>query len=85
MNALIDMYVKFGIMYKAHILFDKTTYKKIFSWNTIIIAYVDNKFLNEALKLFEEISQRDTISWNAMITGYVNISRELGIRNSIFF
>ncbi|XP_057858385.2 pentatricopeptide repeat-containing protein At3g16610 [Cryptomeria japonica] len=55
MNALIDMYAKCGIMYKASKVFDNMQKRNVVSWTTMIAGYALHGCGSEALKLFEEM------------------------------
>lgn len=69
-NALMDMYAKYGRMQKARELFDKMPKQVTVSWNTMISGYAQNGALDEALQFFKRMPQPIVISRIAMIVGY---------------
>ncbi|XP_057865082.2 pentatricopeptide repeat-containing protein At2g13600 [Cryptomeria japonica] len=69
-NALIDMYAKFGRIEKASGLFDTMSQRDLVSWNSMTAGYAQNGILDKALELFNEMPQRNVVSWTAIVAGY---------------
>eukprot|EP01018_Ginkgo_biloba_P031744 Gb_11663 [translate_table: standard] len=69
-NALIDLYIKCGLIWNARNVFDEASERNVVSWNTMIAGYAQNGHVYEAMKLFQEMPERDMVSWTAMISGY---------------
>ncbi|KAI5055192.1 hypothetical protein GOP47_0030337 [Adiantum capillus-veneris] len=53
-NALIDMYVRRGLLARAQEVFDKLPLRDIVSWNVLISGY-SGRYGEEALKIFEQM------------------------------
>jgi pentatricopeptide repeat protein len=60
-NALLDMYVKCGMLHKAHRLLRELHVRDDISWNTLIVGYAQSGQCHEALTCFEEM-QADGLS-----------------------
>eukprot|EP01018_Ginkgo_biloba_P001353 Gb_22629 [translate_table: standard] len=69
-NALVDMYAKYGRVEDARELFNKMPQRDVVSWNAMIAGYAQNGHLNDALELFQKMPRRDVVSWTAMVAGY---------------
>ena len=54
-NALIDMYVKCGVLFKAQEVVDELPYRDVVSWNTIISGYAQQGKAEEALSCFNKM------------------------------
>ncbi|KAF3967627.1 hypothetical protein CMV_008390 [Castanea mollissima] len=52
-NSLLAMYMKFGDMGMARMLFDRMPERDLTSWNTMISGYVKNESPKEALVVFD--------------------------------
>ncbi|KAL4591492.1 hypothetical protein LXL04_004460 [Taraxacum kok-saghyz] len=74
-NALMDMYVKCGVMDSAESLFNKMPKKTIVSYTTMIAGYGRYGRIDAAKKLFDEMPERNVVPWNAMIGGYIQSKR----------
>ncbi|GFP92457.1 pentatricopeptide repeat-containing protein at1g56690 mitochondrial [Phtheirospermum japonicum] len=70
-SSQIAYHVRLGDIKTARELFDRTTYKNIASWNSIISGYFQNSKPNEAQLLFDAMPERNTVSWNGLISGYI--------------
>jgi len=53
MNALIDMYAKYGSVEKAPKLFDKMHNVNKVLWKAMIIGYTQNNFSKKVLETFK--------------------------------
>ncbi|GAV87369.1 PPR domain-containing protein/PPR_1 domain-containing protein/PPR_2 domain-containing protein [Cephalotus follicularis] len=74
-TAVIGMYVKFGRIGLARLVFDAMEVKNSVSWNTMIDGYMRYGEVDDAIKLFDEMPVRDKISWTALINGFVKNGR----------
>lgn len=54
-NALVDMYVKCGLLALARMLFDMIPTKDLISWTVMIAGYGMHGFGNEAIAAFDEM------------------------------
>lgn len=54
-NALVDMYVKCGLLVLAQLLFDMIPVKDLISWTVMIAGYGMHGFGNEAIAAFNEM------------------------------
>ncbi|KAH6559526.1 hypothetical protein KP509_1Z005100 [Ceratopteris richardii] len=54
-NALVDMYVKCGILSLARQNFDQLSIHDVVSWNTIISGYSEHGYGTEALQCYEQM------------------------------
>jgi pentatricopeptide repeat protein len=70
-SALVNMYVKCGIVEYARDVFDKMSERDVVSWNALIAGYVQNGLVDKAFKIFLEMPERNVVSWTAMVAGYV--------------
>ncbi|CAN4076081.1 unnamed protein product [Withania somnifera] len=75
MNAILDMYVKCGCLFKAKEIFDKMEVKDVYSWTSMIHGYAKNGEVDLAKKCFNVMPERNVVSWNAMIACYSQNSR----------
>ncbi|KAK7374473.1 hypothetical protein VNO80_07903 [Phaseolus coccineus] len=81
-TALVDMYVKFGVLDSAKKVFDEMSVRSRVSWTAVIVGYARCGDMGEARRLFDEMEDRDVVAFNAMIDGYaktgcVDLAREL--------
>ena len=54
-NALVDMYVKCGVLQKAQQLVDEHPDRNVISWNSLISGYVQEEQYDEALNCFDRM------------------------------
>ena len=62
-NALLDMYVKCGLLEKAQCLLEDIPIRNVVSWSTLIAGYTDKGEGHKALDCFEQM-QREGLSPN---------------------
>ncbi|KAK7340469.1 hypothetical protein VNO77_21173 [Canavalia gladiata] len=72
-TALVDMYVKFGVVGSARKVFDEMSVRSRVSWTAIIVGYSRCGDIDEARRLFDEMPDRDVAAFNVMIDGYVKL------------
>ncbi|KAL3633391.1 hypothetical protein CASFOL_000557 [Castilleja foliolosa] len=82
-SSQIAYHVRLGDIKTARELFDRTPYKNIASWNSIISGYFQNSKPNEAQLLFDAMPARNTVSWNGLISGYIK-NRMLNKARQVF-
>ncbi|XP_054804283.1 pentatricopeptide repeat-containing protein At5g66520-like [Prosopis cineraria] len=70
-NAMIDGYLKCGLVEAAREVFESMAEKNVGSWNAMISGLARCGMIDCARKLFDDMSDRDEISWSAIIDGYV--------------
>ncbi|KAI5056876.1 hypothetical protein GOP47_0028694 [Adiantum capillus-veneris] len=54
-NALVDMYMKCGVLSRAEEVFDNLPAHNVATWNTIISGFVEEECCKGALKAFEQM------------------------------
>ncbi|WOL17031.1 Pentatricopeptide repeat-containing protein [Canna indica] len=72
-NVVIRMYGSFGSVHDAQKVFDVSTQRDLFSWNSLMGAYVGSGNVDRARKLFDEMPEKDVVSWSTIIAGYVQV------------
>ncbi|KAK9758057.1 hypothetical protein RND81_01G203800 [Saponaria officinalis] len=85
-NAMIDGYVKAGLVGVARELFDSMAdeLKNLRTWNCMIGGYVQSEGdIGRAWELFETMPKRDLVTWNLMIDGHVKC-KEMEVANDLF-
>ncbi|XP_027351400.1 pentatricopeptide repeat-containing protein At2g44880 [Abrus precatorius] len=82
-TALVDMYVKFGVVGSARKVFDEMSTRSRVSWTAIIVGYARCGDMDEAGKLFDEMPDRDVAAFNVMIDGYVKLGC-MGLAQNLF-
>ncbi|XP_020244068.1 pentatricopeptide repeat-containing protein At1g15510, chloroplastic isoform X2 [Asparagus officinalis] len=55
-NALLSMFVRFGNLYIAWVVFGKMVERDIFSWNVMVGGYAKAGFFDEALDLYSRMT-----------------------------
>lgn len=58
-SALVNFYVKCGVLEHARQLFDKMSQRNVVSWTAMIAGYACNGHANEALRLFHQMQGSD--------------------------
>lgn len=74
-NALMDMYVKCGVLEEAKAIFERMVDKTTVSWTTMVVGYAKSGRLDVARRLFNEMPEKDVVPWNAMIGAYVQAQK----------
>ncbi|ONK79849.1 uncharacterized protein A4U43_C01F10790 [Asparagus officinalis] len=75
LNALIQMYIEFGLLGDARRVFVGIEVKDVVSWTTMMGGLVKCGMLEEAKKLFDEMPERNVVSWTSMIGGFSKARR----------
>ena len=55
MNALVDIYAKYGSMHKATKLFDRMPERDIISWNSIVAGFAQHGLVEKPLEAFKQL------------------------------
>ncbi|MCO5592084.1 hypothetical protein L7F22_046078 [Adiantum nelumboides] len=79
-NALVDMYVKCGVLLEAQNAFDELTIRDVVSWTALIAGYAQQGQGKEALGCFQRMLS-ENFSPNAIT--YVCILRACGIMQDV--
>ncbi|TKY60028.1 Pentatricopeptide repeat-containing protein [Spatholobus suberectus] len=69
-NAMMDMYVKCGVLRCARKMFDEMPARDVVSWTGLIVAYARSGDMRAARDLFDGLPVKDMVAWTAMVTGY---------------
>ncbi|KAJ9174203.1 hypothetical protein P3X46_017254 [Hevea brasiliensis] len=80
-TALLDMYVKCGVIRDARSVFDKLSSIDLVSWTAMIVGYTQSGFSNEALKLFMNKKWVDISPNNVTIVSVLSACAQLGNLN----
>ncbi|KAK9112239.1 hypothetical protein Scep_019758 [Stephania cephalantha] len=72
-NVLIKMYGDCGVIGDARKVFEGSSGRDLYSWNTMLSGYVDNGDLDRAKRLFDEMEERNVVSWSIVIKGFVQV------------
>ncbi|PON96683.1 Tetratricopeptide-like helical domain containing protein [Trema orientale] len=70
LNALLDMFVKCGLLIEARKIFDNMKTRDVFSWTSMVNGYAKWGELDLARRFFNCMPEKNAISWTAMIAGY---------------
>ncbi|KAK9724172.1 hypothetical protein RND81_05G053700 [Saponaria officinalis] len=78
-NALVDMYVKSGNINKALQVFERTTYKNVVSWTTIIVGLASHGLGREALEMFSRMERAGTRPNEITFIGILSACSHVGL------
>ncbi|KAG6398348.1 hypothetical protein SASPL_139806 [Salvia splendens] len=70
-NAVMDMYVKCGLMDDAKMVFDEMPERNVVSWTVLLWGVLKWEGLERGMKLFDEMPERNVIAWTIMIARHV--------------
>ncbi|XP_011626239.1 pentatricopeptide repeat-containing protein At5g48910-like [Amborella trichopoda] len=73
--SLINMYVNFGFMENASLVFEDNLLRDVVTWTSLLSGFVKCGDLEAAIEVFEQMPERNLVSWNAMIDGFVQFGR----------
>ncbi|KDP25879.1 hypothetical protein JCGZ_22909 [Jatropha curcas] len=76
-NALLAMYLKFGDIKVARMLFDRMPVRDLTSWNTMILGYVKNGKPKESLAIYELMKQTELLADDMTLIGLLCTCGEL--------
>ncbi|PUZ52277.1 hypothetical protein GQ55_6G257400 [Panicum hallii var. hallii] len=80
-NALVDMYVKCGVLRVARLLFDRLTKKNLISWTIMIAGYGMHGCGRDAIALFEEMKSSGVEPDSASFSAILYACCHSGLRN----
>ncbi|KAK9141031.1 hypothetical protein Scep_010712 [Stephania cephalantha] len=84
-NAVVNGYLRFGLLGLAREMFDEMPERGAADWNAMISGYWRRGRGGEACDLFDEMPERErnVVSWTAMVTGFAR-SGDLERARSLF-
>ncbi|XP_057840102.1 pentatricopeptide repeat-containing protein At1g15510, chloroplastic [Cryptomeria japonica] len=78
LNALIDMYAKYGSILKARELFDKMFQRNVVSWTALISGYAKNGLVEKALETFKQMQSAGVKPNSATIASILPACAKIG-------
>lgn len=69
-SAVVDGYVKCGMMGNARKLFDEMKVRDVLAWTTLVSGYAQCGDMESANDLFDKMPEKNPVSWTALISGY---------------
>ncbi|KAF2313592.1 hypothetical protein GH714_012318 [Hevea brasiliensis] len=70
-NALINMYVKCGLMGEARRVFSEMDERNVVSWSVLLEGVVNCEGVKNGRVVFDQMPVRNEVGWTVMIAGYV--------------
>jgi len=70
-NALMNVYVKFGLVGDARKVFEEIEVRSVVSWSCFLEGLVKWESVESGRVLFDEMPERNEVAWTVMIVGYV--------------
>lgn len=70
-NALMNVYVKFGLLGDAKKVFEEIEVPSVVSWTIVLEGLVKWEGLESGRVVFDEMPERNEVAWTVMIVGYV--------------
>lgn len=70
-NAVMDMYVKCGLIGKTKRVFNEMGEKSIVSWTVVLEGVVKWEGFENGRLLFDEMPERNEVAWTIMIAAYI--------------
>ncbi|KAF2314828.1 hypothetical protein GH714_036816 [Hevea brasiliensis] len=77
-NALVAMYVRFGKMTEAAVIFNKMDEKDIVTWNSMLTGFIQNGLYSEALQFFYDLQDTGLKPDQVSVISIVVASGRLG-------
>ncbi|XP_002520950.3 pentatricopeptide repeat-containing protein At3g63370, chloroplastic [Ricinus communis] len=77
-NALVAMYVRFGKMPEAAVIFGNLEGKDIVTWNSMLTGFIQNGLYSEALEFFYDLQNADLKPDQVSIISIIVASGRLG-------
>ncbi|KAL3568014.1 hypothetical protein D5086_030665, partial [Populus alba] len=77
-NAVMNMYVKCGLVEDVRRIFCEMNERNVISWSTLLEGVVKWEGVENGRVVFDEMPERNEVGWTIMIAGYVGngFSRE---------
>ncbi|KAH7287902.1 hypothetical protein KP509_31G002400 [Ceratopteris richardii] len=83
-NALVDMYSRCGILYRAHEMIHSLPLKSTVTWNTLIAGYIDHGYNEKAVKCFMEMQLNpSTIPDGATLVSTLKACGSMGMQGKV--
>ncbi|CAL1356946.1 unnamed protein product [Linum trigynum] len=70
-NAIMNMYVKCGLLSKVRGVFSEMKEQNVVSWSILLEGVVKLEGPDKARELFDKMPERNEVAWTLMIAGYV--------------
>ncbi|XP_045811361.1 pentatricopeptide repeat-containing protein At5g15340, mitochondrial [Trifolium pratense] len=70
-NALMNVYVKFGLLGEAKKVFEEIEVPSVVSWTVFLEGLVKWESVESGRVVFDEMPERNEVAWTVMIVGYV--------------
>ncbi|KAM4125184.1 hypothetical protein ACB094_01G289700 [Castanea mollissima] len=70
-NAVMDMYVKCGMLGEARQVFEEMEERSVVSWTVILDGVVRCEGVGSGRLVFDMMPERNEVAWTIMIVGYV--------------
>ncbi|XP_015879791.3 pentatricopeptide repeat-containing protein At5g15340, mitochondrial [Ziziphus jujuba] len=70
-NAVMDMYVKCGLLGEAKRVFEEMEERSIVSWTVILDGTVNLESIGSGRVLFDSMPERNEVAWTIMVVGYI--------------
>lgn len=70
-NAVMDMYVKCGLVGEARRVFIEMSVRNVVSWSIMLAGVVKWEGVEKGRVVFDEMQERNEVGWTIMIAGYV--------------
>ncbi|XP_049373060.1 pentatricopeptide repeat-containing protein At5g15340, mitochondrial [Solanum verrucosum] len=70
-NAVMDMYVKCGLIDKTRRIFSEMGEKSVVSWTVVLGGVVKWEGFENARLLFDKMPERNEVAWTVMIAAYI--------------
>ncbi|VFR00254.1 unnamed protein product [Cuscuta campestris] len=70
-NAVMDLYVKCGLIDETRRVFDELKERSVVSWTILLDGAVRLEGLEIAKLVFDQMPERNKVAWTIMIAGYI--------------
>ncbi|RAL48158.1 hypothetical protein DM860_005582 [Cuscuta australis] len=70
-NAIMDVYVKCGLIDETRRVFDELKERSVVSWTILLDGAVRLEGLEIAKLVFDQMPERNKVAWTIMIAGYI--------------
>lgn len=70
-NAVMDMYVKCGLLNEAKRVFEEMEERSIVSWTVILDGVVKLESVGSGIGVFDTMPERNEVAWTIMVVGYM--------------
>lgn len=70
-NAVMNVYVKFGLVGEARKVFEEIEVPSVVSWTVVLEGVVKWEGVESGRLVFDGMPERNEVAWTIMIVGYV--------------